>query len=374
MDNSKKRILVVDDESFIRSLLKTMLESLGYSVELAEDGFDALAKIQLGFDLILLDIEMPSMDGFEVIRRIRKDPEESDIPICMVSASESKEDRLRAVQMGANDYISKPVDKTELRIRTKTLLKQKETQDTVKSYQRELENTVEKRTADLRIALDEMAKAQRMTTDAHLDTITRLVVAAEYKDIGTAQHIQRVSHISELLGHRLNLPPQEIELLSIAIPMHDVGKIGISDHILLKPGKLSDSEFNAMKQHAVIGVKILGGSPSEFLQAGETIAETHHEKWDGTGYPNGLKGNDIPLCGRICKVADVFDALTTERPYKKAFDMDHAFEMMKDGRGTHFDPELLDLFSDHFDQIVEITKQFSPSDSCGDDFPSRAIA
>jgi len=291
----------------------------------------------------------------------------------MVTGNTSQEDRLRAVKAGANDFVAKPVDETELHVRTNSLLERKEAQDAVKRQKEDLERQVEKRTADLRKALDNMASAQRLTNEAHLDTITRLVLAAEYKDVDTAQHIQRVSHIGELLGLRLILPPHEIELLRIAIPMHDVGKLGIPDHILLKPGKLDDAEFGVMKQHTEIGGRILNGSPSELLQAGETIALAHHEKWDGTGYPNGLKGNDIPLWGRICAVADVFDALTSERPYKKAFDVDRAVGIIKEGRGTHFDPELVDIFSDNFNQVVEITKRFSSSNPSSEEFQSNDL-
>ncbi len=370
---TNKRILIVDDQSVIRDLLKTVLESYGHTVESAEDGYEALAKIKLDIDLVLLDVEMPKMDGFEVARRLRADPDGRDIPICMVTGNTSQEDRLRAVKAGANDFVAKPVDETELHVRTNSLLERKEAQDAVKRQKEDLERQVEKRTADLRKALDNMASAQRLTNEAHLDTITRLVLAAEYKDVDTAQHIQRVSHIGELLGLRLILPPHEIELLRIAIPMHDVGKLGIPDHILLKPGKLDDAEFGVMKQHTEIGGRILNGSPSELLQAGETIALAHHEKWDGTGYPNGLKGNDIPLWGRICAVADVFDALTSERPYKKAFDVDRAFGIIKEGRGTHFDPELVDIFSDNFNQVVEITKRFSSSNPSSEEFQSNDL-
>ena len=370
---TNKRILIVDDQSVIRDLLKTVLESYGHTVESAEDGYEALAKIKLDIDLVLLDVEMPKMDGFEVARRLRADPDGRDIPICMVTGNTSQEDRLRAVKAGANDFVAKPVDETELHVRTNSLLERKEAQDAVKRQKEDLERQVEKRTADLRKALDNMASAQRLTNEAHLDTITRLVLAAEYKDVDTAQHIQRVSHIGELLGLRLILPPHEIELLRIAIPMHDVGKLGIPDHILLKPGKLDDAEFGVMKQHTEIGGRILNGSPSELLQAGETIALAHHEKWDGTGYPNGLKGNDIPLWGRICAVADVFDALTSERPYKKAFDVDRAVGIIKEGRGTHFDPELVDIFSDNFNQVVEITKRFSSSNPSSEEFQSNDL-
>ncbi|MBI3604340.1 MAG: response regulator [Nitrospirae bacterium] len=352
-----KRILVVDDEAPNRDLLEALLESLGIETELACDGIEALAKIKLGFDLVLLDVMMPGMDGFEVARRIRQDVEFGDVPIVMATALTGKEDRLRAVEAGANDFITKPIDKIELRVRTASLLKMKEAQDVIKRHQKELEETVQKRTEALRLALADMAAAQRRTQEAHLDTLQRLVLAAEYKDEDTAIHLQRMSRYAALLAKKLNLPPGEVELIRLASPMHDVGKIGIPELILLKPGQFTSDEFEKMKQHTHIGGRILNGSPSELLKAGEIIALTHHEKWDGTGYPNGLVGEAIPLWGRISTVADVFDALTSQRPYKKAFTNDQAVTFLRDGRAKHFDPTLLDLFLDHFDEVVAIQQE-----------------
>ncbi len=353
-----KRVLVVDDEEANRDLLEALLESLGHEPELAKDGLEALAKIKLDIDLVLLDVMMPGMDGFEVARRIRQDPEVGDVPIVMATALTSKEDRLRSVEAGANDFITKPIDKTELRVRTASLLKMKESQDLIKRHKKELEDTVQKRTAALRQALADMAEAQRRTQEAHLDTLQRLVIAAEYKDEDTAVHLQRMSRYAALLAQRLNLPPGEVELIRLASPMHDVGKIGIPEVILLKPGKFTEEEFERMKQHTHIGSRILNGSPSELLKAGEIIALTHHEKWDGTGYPNGLAGEAIPLWGRISTVADVFDALTSERPYKKAFSNEQAVKILQEGRAKHFDPALLDLFLDRFDEVAAIQQEY----------------
>jgi len=355
----QKCILVVDDEEENRKLLMAMLESFGHISETAKDGLEALAKLKLGIDLVLLDVRMPGMDGFEVVRRIRGDTEAHDIPIIMVTGLAGKEERLRAVEVGVNDFISKPVDITELRVRTASLLKMKEAQDAIKHHQAMLEETVQKRTADLRKALEEMVEAQRRTYEAQLDTIQRLALAAEYKDKETLFHIRRISCYCSLLGQKMHLSPDQVEVLQMASSMHDVGKIGIPDAILLKPDDLTPDERNIIKQHTVIGGRILSGSQSELLQAGEIIALSHHEKWDGNGYPRGLSGKDIPLYGRICALADVFDALTNERPYKKAFSNNKAIEIMNAARGRYFDPEIFDLFTGNFDEVVAIQKKFA---------------
>lgn len=358
-----KRILIVDDEEKNRELLKAMSETLGHENELARDGIEALAMLKLDIDLVLLDVMMPGIDGFEVARQIRQDKDTQDIPIIMVTALKEKENRLRAVEAGVNDFIAKPVEMAELRVRTTSLLKMKESQDTIKRHKTILEETVQKRTAALRESLEKMAEAQRKTFEAHLDMIQRLAIASEYKDKETFFHIQRISDYAALLGQKLNLSPSEVEILRIASPMHDVGKIGIPDGILLKPGPLSPEEWEVMKLHTTIGAHILNGSPSELLQAGEVIAHSHHEKWNGSGYPKGLVGKEIPLQGHISDLVDVFDALTNDRPYKKAFDNQKAIEIMKEGRGNHFDPEIFDLFIEHFDQVVAIQNKFQKKEN-----------
>ncbi len=357
--NQPKRILIVDDEEINRELLEALIASFGHEPKMARDGVEALAKLKLNIDLVLLDVMMPVMNGFEVARRIRQDPDTSDLPIVMVTALTSKEDRLLSVQAGANDFITKPIDKTELQVRTESLLKMKEAQDAIKRHRGMLEETVQKRTAALRKALEETAEAQRRTHQAHLETIQCLAMAAEYKDKDTAAHIHRMSNYCAIIARVLHLPPGEVELILQTSPMHDMGKIGIPDIILRKPGKLNKDEWNIIKQHSTIGSRILIGSSSELLQAGEVIALSHHEKWDGSGYPKGLKGEDIPLIGRITAVADVFDALTTERPYKKAFSNEKAYEILREGRGTHFDPKVLDAFFERLDDVVAIQDQYS---------------
>ena len=356
------RILVVEDEVKARELLKRYLETKRHDVFLSHSGEDALEKVKsVKPDLILIDIQMPGIDGLEVVRRIRHRPDYGDVPIIMVTAMSRREDRILAVEVGANDFISKPVDLTELHVRTASLLKMKYAQDAVKSYQADLEVKVAERTADLRKSLEETVAAQQKTYDAHVDTLRRLAVAAEYKDKDTAEHIKRMNSYCAMLATSLHLSLEEAELLTLASTMHDVGKIGIPDDILLKPDKHTPEEWKIMKEHTIIGANILRDSPSKLLQAGEKIALAHHEKWDGSGYPNGLAGEDIPLWGRICSIADVFDALTSERPYKKAFSNEKALNIMKEGRGKHFEPRLIDLFMENLDKILTIQEKYKVS-------------
>lgn len=353
-----KRVLIVDDEEPNRDLLVAMCESQGYETETANNGFDALAKVKLDIDLVLMDVMMPGMDGFEATRRIRNDQDMNDIPIIMVTALTSKEDRLQAVEAGANDFISKPVEKTELRVRATSLLKMKEAQDEIKRYQLELETKVEQRTKQLREALYASVEAQRETKKAHVETIHCLVAAAEYKDEDTANHIKRMSNYCKIMARKLHLSPSEVETIYLASPLHDIGKIGTPDNILFKQGKLTPEEMEIMKQHTVFGGSILRNPSSELLQAGEVIALTHHERWDGRGYPEGLAEENIPLYGRICAVADVFDALMNKRPYKEAFSLEKSLEIMKDGRGKRFEPKLLDLFLENLDEMLVIQKKY----------------
>ena len=353
-----RRVLVVDDDAFNRELLSAMLDSLGHEVEMAEGGVEALAKLALDIDLVLLDVMMPGMDGFEVVRRMREEQESKDVPIVIVTAMDEKADRLRAVEEGANDFISKPVDLTELRVRTNSLLKMKAAKDAVKKYQGELKETIEKRTAALRESLGNMVEAQRAAQEAHPETIHCLAAAAEYRDGVAVDHINRIGHYCVLLAKGIHLTPGQVECILHGSFMHDVGKIGIPDAILLKIGALTSEEWEVMRQHTVIGGSILEGSTSRHLQVGEVIALSHHERWDGAGYPKALAGEDIPLEGRICAVADMFDALVTRRPYKEAVSNARALEIMEEERGKHLDPQLLDLFFESMSEVVEIQRRF----------------
>jgi putative two-component system response regulator len=354
----RKRVLVIDDDDGIRKITQMLVEGLGHDVEAARDGIEGLAKLQLGVDLVLLDVVMPGLDGFDVCRRIRQDPAGRDVPVIMVTTLETREHRLHAVEAGANDFIAKPVEETELRVRATSLLKLKATQDELKRYHAHLETMCEERTASLRKALEHMAEAQRTAYQAQLETVERLAILAEYKDKVTARHIQRMSEYSAVIARGLNLPPAEVELILHASRMHDVGKIAVPEAILRKPSELDPQEWKVMRQHSAIGSRILENSSSQILQAGRVIALHHHERWDGAGYPSGLSGSDIPLWGRICAVADVFDAVTSERPYKPAFPNDEALQLLRDGKGKHFDPRVVDVFFECLEEILKIQEKF----------------
>lgn len=353
-----KRILIVEDDPRTQEMLMDMIKSLGHESEKANDGFEALAKMKLGFDLVLLDIIMPGIDGYEVLHQIRQDPETEELPVVMVTGRNDKEERIRAFKAGVNDFIMKPIDMSELAVRMSYLLKMKEAQDIINRSKQELEEMLEKRTEVLRKALEELASAKRLAHNAHLETIQRLAIAAEYKDQDTAAHIKRLGHYCSILARGLDMPSNEVNIIFHATPMHDVGKLGVPDSSLLKPGKLTEEEWGMMKQHTVIGARILGGSESDLLKAGEVIAMSHHERWDGTGYPQGLSEEKIPMWGRICSVADVFDALTSKRPYKEAFSNTEAYEILREGRGTHFDPIILDKFFEMRSEIEETQENY----------------
>ncbi len=358
MESSEtRRILIVDDEPGILAAHARFVEKLGFQVERADDGFEALSKLALGIDLILLDINMPNMDGFEVAQRIRAQPEHALIPIVMVTGLDRETWYPRALEVGANDVISKPINADELRLRTRWLLALKAANDDLKRSSVRLHEAVDRRTAELRAALEEMSKAERRTFEAHLDTIRRLTVAAEYKDEHSAGHIARVGLGTGVLAKATGYSPGQIEMIRHAAQMHDVGKIGIPDEVLLKPGPLDDLERTLMREHARIGADLLAGSDSDVIQLGASIAYHHHERWNGSGYPRGIGGEDIPLEARMCAVVDVFDACTTDRPYRRALAMDDALAMIVDGSGTHFEPILVEAFMDCLTEIQDVRDQ-----------------
>jgi putative two-component system response regulator len=348
----EKKILVVDDEDRNLRLMEALLAPLGYSVILAKSGLDALHLVEdEPPDLILLDVTMPGMDGFQVAERLKSNVKTSVIPIVMVTALKEVADRVKAFEVGADDFINKPVDRMELRARVKSLLKVKAYNDHLRRYQIELEEEVAQQTLELR-------KAFQNEKRRSLETIYRLARAAEYKDDETGAHIKRMSHYSAIIAKKMELPEGTVEGILYAAPMHDIGKIGILDRILLKPGKLNASEWDIMRQHTVIGAKILEGSDAPFIRLAEVIAMTHHEKWDGTGYPQGLKGESIPLAGRIVAIADVFDALTSKRPYKEAFSLEKAFAIIRKVSGSHFDPDVVDAFFICEKEILAIKEKY----------------
>lgn len=359
----KPVILVVDDQPQDIELLEAYLVPRGYEVITATTGAEALDKLATHpVDLILLDVMMPGMDGLEVTRRVRQDDAWGLLPIILVTALREAEDRVKGIEAGCDDFISKPVDKNELLARVCSLLKVKAYNDLRRNYQKQLEIEVARRTEELKQALGKIKTAS-------METIYRLSMASEYKDEDTGAHIQRMSLYSAAVARRMALDEHIVETILYAAPMHDLGKIGIPDRILLKPGRLDAAEWEIMKQHTVIGAKILGGSDAEFIRMGEMIARSHHEKWDGSGYPDGLKGTDIPIVGRIVAIADVFDALTSRRPYKEPFPVGKSLAVIREGRGSHFDPEVVDAFFAIQDEILIIKQQYSDDNPQAFDIP-----
>lgn len=361
MTRHSHTILVLDDEPHNVLLLRELLRKQGHKVVGTSSPIEALQIVDRTFDLVLSDVMMPEMNGFQFVEQLRSNPETEDIPVIIVTTLSDKPDRLRAVQSGANDFITKPVDAFELEVRTASMLRQKRQQDEIKLFQQDLAGMVEERTSDLQRTLNQLHTS-------HIESILHLAAAAEYKDEDTSTHIKRMSRYSALIAKSLGQDDHYVDLILRASPMHDVGKIGIPDDILLKPGPLTAQEWETMKTHTTIGGKILGAGSSEYMLIGTSIALTHHEKWNGTGYPAGLSGENIPLCGLICAVADVFDALTSKRPYKDAFPEDKALSILREGRGVHFSPRVLDAFLDNLDAVRDIRAKYCDDHAkhCGD--------
>lgn len=353
-------VLVVDDEDASRAALARAMERFGHRVELAADGPEAVAKLRLRPELVLLDADMPGMDGFDVARAVRRDEEAYDVPIVMVTGLDGVQDRIRAFEAGVNDFIEKPFDVVELHLRTEAQLRLKRAFDQLAGERASLQRAVEERVADLRKALEELGEAHRRTYRAHLETVRALVLAAEFKDGETAAHVDRIGVYAEVVARALGLAPREVEVLRHACPMHDIGKIGIPDHILLKPGPLTDEERTVIERHPEIGARILQECQAEVLRVGRVIALQHHERWDGSGYPQGLREDEIALEARICAVVDVFDALTSDRRYRAALPYDEVCRMMRGLRGIHFDPDVLDAFFDVRAEIEAVGRDIRP--------------
>ncbi|MDM8522159.1 two-component system response regulator [Desulfococcaceae bacterium HSG8] len=341
-DLSNCKILIVDDtKTNIDVLIQALRDH--YKLGVALNGTKAIEYVMANHpDLILLDILMPGMDGFEVCQNLKKRLEFRDIPIIFITAMDSSGDKTRGFEMGAVDYITKPFDITEVKARVKTHLSLKIAQEALKNQNIILEEKVQERTRELK--------------EAQMEILERLEMATECRDKGTGKHIRRISEYCRLMGRAAGLSGKEYDLLALASTMHDVGKIGISDTILLKPGPLTGEEQYIMKTHTTIGGKILSGSEHPFLQAAEIIALTHHEKWDGTGYPQGLKGEEIPLFGRIVAICDVFDALVSKRDYKEPWSLEKAVESIKEDSSVYFDPELVRLFVELVPELKKIIR------------------
>lgn len=341
------KILAVDDEPANVRLLEEVLKRAGFTkIRSVMDARQVLPQFTtFEPDLILLDLMMPHLDGFAVLRQLTPRIQSGDyLPILVLTADITLEAKQQALLAGAKDFLTKPFDHTEVILRVKNLIETRLLHRTLQEQNEKLDLKVQQRTHELEVA--------------RLEILERLALAAEYRDDVTGQHTRRVGAISAILARALGLPGDHIELIQRAAPMHDIGKIGISDSILLKPGKLTAEEFEVMKTHTVIGARIQSGSVSPLLQMAEVIALTHHEKWDGTGYL-GLSGDAIPREGRIVAVADVFDALTHVRPYKAAFPSEEAFQTIRDASGTQFDPEIVERFWASRDEILEVQRRFN---------------
>jgi putative two-component system response regulator len=356
LDN--RTILVVDDEEPIRRLLGYMLQTHGYTVTLAADAREARQRMEdQSFALLLCDVNMPGESGMDLVRNILQ--EHPHTAAIMVTGLDSSVLANAALDMGAFGYIIKPFESNEVLIDVANALRRRRLEMENRFHRENLEDIVRTRTMALQQALEWLERSEKELRLSQEETIERLAIAAEFRDNSTAQHIQRMSHYCELLARKAGLSPERCDLIRTASPMHDIGKIGTPDHVLLKPGKFTAEEFDVIAQHAEIGYKILSGSDSELLKVAATIAWTHHERFDGTGYPRKLKGEEIPIEGRIASIADNFDALTTERVYKPAFDFDHAKDLMLKERGKHFDPELLDLFLSSPEELRRIHDQYA---------------
>ena len=329
-------ILIVDDQQSNVDVLQKMLRNYGFRNLFATTDPRQVADMyrQHRYDLVLLDIRMPHLGGFEVLGQLteieRSSQAESYLPVLMLTAQDDMPTRLRALDEGAQDFITKPYVHAEVLHRVCNMLEVRLLHNAVRDQNRNLEEQVRRRTHELH--------------ETRLEIIRRLGKAVDYRDNETGNHVVRMSQYCARLSTEIGWSAEQRELLLNASPMHDIGKIGIADHILLKPGKFEPHEWEIMKTHAEIGATILSEGDSELLELAREIALTHHEKWDGSGYPNGLKGEDIPQSGRVVAVADVFDALTSSRPYKKAWAVEDAIAFMKDNSGTHFDPEVIESF------------------------------
>ncbi|MGR9117621.1 MAG: response regulator [Gammaproteobacteria bacterium] len=333
MGIKKQTVLVVDDmPENIDVLVGTLKHD--YEVKAAINGEMALKVIQVAPpDIILLDIMMPGIDGYEVCRRLKADYSTCDIPVIFITAKIGVHDELMGLELGAVDYITKPISPPIVKARVQTHL-------ALHDQNRELDRKVREQTKQLH--------------ETRLQIIQRLGRAAEYKDNETGLHVIRMSHYSRILGLAAGMSEASAEMLMNAAPMHDIGKIGIPDSILKKPGKLDPDEFKTMETHCEIGAAIIGNDDSELLRMAKIIALTHHEKWNGQGYPKKLQAEDIPRVGRIVAIADVFDALSSRRPYKEAWPVKDALAWIQSSAGEHFDPHLVSLFTEVLPEILKV--------------------
>ncbi len=340
------QVAVVDDTLLNLTLMSKLVDRLGCARTKAfSQPGEALAWcLDNEPDLVIVDYMMPGMDGLALIRALRASRNSDDLPILMVTASHERSVRYEALDCGANDFLAKPIDGREFEARVRNMLRLREA------------HLANRQRAEVLAA--EVRKATAAVVDRERETISRLSRAAEFRDPDTGAHIQRMAHYSALIARQLGHDRNFTDALMMAAPMHDVGKLGIRETILLKPGLLTKEEFAVMKAHPQIGYAILKESSSSILRLGASIALTHHERFDGGGYPRGLAGRDIPIEGRIVAVADVFDALTSERPYKPAWPPSRAIALLREGRGSHFDGDCVDALLQSWNEVREIRSRF----------------
>ncbi len=348
------KVMIVDDEPVNVKVVQKYLKLAGYQhFVTSTDPRPVMEMISQEMpDVILIDIMMPFVSGLQILQSLRDDERLAHVPTIVLTASDNEQTKMEALELGAADFLSKPVNSAELIVRVRNALLVKTHHDHLKNYARDLERQVRRRTAEL--------------AASRLELIHCLARTADFRDNETGRHVVRVGRYAEIIAQGLGMDEQFVELIGHAAPLHDMGKVGIPDCVLLKPGKLVRDEFEIMQKHTVYGERafepmsdeewqtfrshtfmgemIMDVQSSPIITMAAKIALTHHEKWDGTGYPTGLKGSEIPLSGRITAIADVFDALSSKRPYKPAFELDRCFQIMEEGRGTHFDPKALDAF------------------------------
>lgn len=348
MPDRKPLVVIVDDQSTGRKILEQIVKDIDSNIDV--EGFsspvDALELIQSRTpDLILTDYKMPIMDGVQFIREIRAISACRDVPAVVVTVVEDRKIRYQALDAGATDFLTRPIDQYECRVRCKNMLTLRQQQKIISDRAKWLE--------------DQVALGTREIQARERETLLRLAKAGEYRDEGTGNHVLRIARYSRILAEALQLSPGDCEDIELAAPMHDIGKVGIPDAILLKEGPLDEQEMEIMREHPAIGHEILRDSPSRFVNLGAEIALSHHEKYDGTGYPKGLKGDAIPMTGRIVAVVDVFDALTTRRPYKEAWPTEDAVDYIRNASGSHMDPRVVEVFLDNLDMITQIQAELS---------------
>jgi len=343
------KILIVDDQNTNVCLLQGIFKKWGYRNIVATNDARRVPHLfgMLQPDLILLDLMMPDMDGFQVMQHLSElVPRGTYFPMLVLTADATPEAKLRALSMGAKDFLTKPFDEAEVLLRIKNLLETRFLHLQIQRQNQILEEKVQERTGELE--------------QAQFEILERLAVAAEYRDDDTGQHTRRVGYVSALLARASGLPQEEIELIERVAPLHDVGKIGIPDDILLKPARLTSQEFEVMKTHTMIGARILSGGRSDVVRMAQTIALTHHERWDGAGYPQRLKGEAIPRVGRIVALADTFDALIHKRPYKVAWDYEKAVAELKVQSGKQFDSQIVEAFLQMDESILTPPEETLP--------------